>query len=133
MSLYSRVLQELLLPSYDFVRGSRHSHYRALVEKSQWWSQDRILDFQWQELRKLLRYAFDSVPFYQEKYRAAGACFDDIRSWDDFARLPTLSREEITRHATGSEFQKRSAEADCSCHRRQFRRAAAFLYHSAEF
>ena len=98
MSLYSRVLQELLLPSYDFVRGSRHSHYRALVEKSQWWSQDRILDFQWQELRKLLRYAFDSVPFYQEKYRAAGACFDDIRSWDDFARLPTLSREEITQH-----------------------------------
>ena len=98
MSFYAHFLQHSLLPGYELLRGYKHSEHRRFLEKSQWWSPDRILDFQWRELQKLLRHAFDSVPYYQQKYHAAGVAFGDIRNWDDFARLPALTREEITRN-----------------------------------
>jgi phenylacetate-CoA ligase len=69
-----------------------HSRF---LEVSQWWKPEQILKFQWTELRKLLRHAFHSVPYYGWKYRAAGASFSDIRGWDDFKRLPPLTRDEI--------------------------------------
>jgi phenylacetate-CoA ligase len=68
------------------------------LEASQWWEPEQLLAFQWAELRKLLRHAFDSVPYYQLKYRAAGASFSDIRTWEDFKRLPVLTRDEIRQH-----------------------------------
>lgn len=105
ISAYSRLLEQVLLPGYDFLRRSKHSSIRALVEKSQWWSRDRLLEFQWKELEKLLDHVFQTVPFYREKFGAAGAQRGDIRTWDDFARLPVLTREEINqnREAMSSE------------------------------
>ena len=41
---------------------------------------------------------FRNVPYYQRKYGEAGACLEDIRSLEDFAKLPPLTREEINAH-----------------------------------
>jgi phenylacetate-CoA ligase len=68
------------------------------LEASQWWEPEQLLAFQWAELRKLLRHAFDSVPYYRLKYGAAGASFSDVRTWEDFKRLPVLTRDEIRQH-----------------------------------
>jgi phenylacetate-CoA ligase len=72
-----------------------HSRF---LEASQWWKPEQLMAFQWAELHKLLRHAFESVPYYRRKYRAAGASFSDIRTWDDFKRLPPLTRDEIRQH-----------------------------------
>ena len=98
MSLYPRMLSSVLLPAYDRLKGRAYGRRRALLDESQWWSADRVREFQWKELRALLRHVFDSVPYLQQKYRAAGIAFDDIRTWDDFARLPMLTREEVNAH-----------------------------------
>jgi phenylacetate-CoA ligase len=45
-----------------------------------------------------LKHAFSSVPYLQQKYRAAGVRFEDLRGWDDFRHLPPLTREEINAH-----------------------------------
>jgi phenylacetate-CoA ligase len=68
------------------------------MERSQWWSPEQIQEFQWRELRLLLEHAFRSVPYYQKKYAAEGIEFGDIKSREDFAKLPPLTREEINVH-----------------------------------
>jgi len=98
MLLYRRLLRSVLLPGYDRFRSRRYVERSRFLEASQWWEPGQLLEFQWAALRKLLRHAFQSVPYYQWKYRAAGACFSDIRNWDDFKRLPLLTRDEIRRH-----------------------------------
>jgi len=98
MPLYRRLLRSVLLPSFDRIRSRRYVEHTRFLEASQWWEPERLMAFQWAELRNLLRHAFDSVPYYRRKYRAAGASFSDIRTWDDFRRLPTLTREEIRQH-----------------------------------
>lgn len=68
------------------------------MERSQWWSPDQVQEFQWRELRRLLEHAFRSVPYYQKKYASAGVELGDIKTREDFAKLPPLSREEVNAH-----------------------------------
>lgn len=70
------------------------------MEGSQWWSRDQVDDFQWRETRRLLEHAFNSVPYYQKKYSAAGIELGDIKTRADFGKLPPMSREEVNQHRT---------------------------------
>jgi len=101
MRFYRHLLRSVLLPAYDRIRSRRYMEHSRFLEASQWWQPERLLEFQWAELSKLLRHAFESVPYYQQKYRAAGASFSDIRTWHDFKCLPPLTRQEIQQHLDG--------------------------------
>jgi len=95
---YARLLQSLLLPAHDRARRRRYVERRNFLERSQWWSAERIREFQWTELKRLLAHAFASVPYLEQKYRACGIAIEDLRSWDDFRRLPPLTRAEVNAH-----------------------------------
>jgi phenylacetate-CoA ligase len=96
--MYRRILESVLLPAHDRARGRHYSERRMFLERSQWWSADRLRDFQWTELRKLLAHVFASVPYLREKYRRAGIALEDLRGWDDFRQLPPLTRAEVNAH-----------------------------------
>jgi phenylacetate-coenzyme A ligase PaaK-like adenylate-forming protein len=89
-------LAQTLVPAVKTLCGRSYSQRLAFLNKSQWWSPEELREFQWRELQILLRIAFESVPFYRQKY--AGIRFEDIRTWDDFRRLPTLTRHEVQQH-----------------------------------
>jgi phenylacetate-CoA ligase len=98
MSFYTRILESVLLPLYDRARGREYLRRRRFLEQTQWWDAQRIREFQWHELKPLVAHVFASVPYYQKKYKAAGIDLGDLRSLDDFARLPPLTRQEIADH-----------------------------------
>ncbi len=51
--------------------------------------------YQGAQLARLVRHAASRVPFYRERYRAAGIDPDAIRAVDDLARLPLVSRTDL--------------------------------------
>jgi phenylacetate-CoA ligase len=93
---YSTILNSVLVPAYYNLRGRSYVQHRDFMERSQWWSAEQMRDFQWKELQRLLEYAFRSVPYYKKKY--AGIKAEDIKTREDFAKLPPLSREEVNAH-----------------------------------
>jgi len=95
MSLYSQTLERVLLPVHNFVRRRDYVRRRRLLDESQWWPREKVLSFQWKELHELLRHVFRSSPYYRQKYAAARIRLEDIRSWEDFRRLPILTRQEV--------------------------------------
>jgi phenylacetate-CoA ligase len=97
---YPRLLTSVLLPAYDRARGRRYAERLAFLDRTQWWTAERVREFQWAELKKLLAHVFASVPYLKEKYRAAGIAYEDVRTWDDFRRLPPLTRTELNAHAS---------------------------------
>ena len=62
-------------------------------------SSDELLELAGRRRRELVRYAFTEIPFYREKYSAAGVELGDLENEDAFTRLPILEREEIRRAA----------------------------------
>lgn len=58
-------------------------------------SVDELRDLQLQRLRWSLRHAYDNVPFYRQKFDAAGVHPDDCRSLADLARFPHTTKQDL--------------------------------------
>ncbi|HEX7240385.1 MAG TPA: hypothetical protein VF263_08980, partial [Longimicrobiaceae bacterium] len=72
--------------------------YRALVaqlRESQWWSEERIRDFQLARLRETVRHAAEQVPAYGRRFAEHGVGPDDLRAPEDLARFPFLAKEDL--------------------------------------
>ena len=68
----------------------------ASLRASEWWSQERVLELQLKELRRLLTTA-QRVPFYRERLSIAGVQPEDVRTLADVSRLPILERDDLQR------------------------------------
>lgn len=68
----------------------------ARLRDSQWWPRERLEELQTRALRRLVEIA-SQVPFYRQRFAAAGCGAGDLRSIDDLRRLPVLEREDLVR------------------------------------
>src|SRR5260370_30085422 len=68
------------------------------LKESQWLSIDKMRELQLSKLRKLIIHAHRHVPYYRDKMRELGVTPDDIRSLDDIAKLPMLTKEDVRKH-----------------------------------
>ena len=58
-------------------------------------SRDELQARQLDRLRHTLRYAYDRVPAYRQKFDAAGVHPDDCRDLSDLGRFPTTSKRDL--------------------------------------
>jgi phenylacetate-CoA ligase len=72
-------------------------HYRRLV-RSQYDTPEVIRDRQWATVQAMLRHAYDAVPFYRRRFDEAGLHPDRVRDFDDYQRVPILTKADIRAH-----------------------------------
>ena len=65
------------------------------LARDQWLPAEAIRRRQWQRLQFTLEHAFANSPFYHRRFRDLGITPADIRSADDFAKLPVTTREDL--------------------------------------
>lgn len=76
--------------------------YRNDLEKSQWWSQEDLLNYQSQSLKELLLHAQNEVPYWQSVFQEKKISFDkkdslgEIRS--KFLQLPITEKSDIRKN-----------------------------------
>lgn len=58
-------------------------------------SRDEMLHWQWQKITRLVQHAHANVPFYRDLYAEAGFAPGDLRGWEDFHRLPTVTKQQV--------------------------------------
>jgi phenylacetate-CoA ligase len=80
---------ELLTLARELAFGGR------ALRKAPYWSRDRMQAWQLARIKTLVAHAYTHIPFYRTRYQAAGFNPGDLRSWDDFHRLPTVSKAEV--------------------------------------
>ena len=57
-------------------------------------SRDQLRDHQFKEMQKQVKYNYENGLFYKEKYDAVGLQPGDIKTWDDFHKIPTMTKDE---------------------------------------
>lgn len=67
----------------------------AELRVSQYWPLDRMRQYQFEKLKRLLEHAYQNVPYYRQMFRQCDATPDDVASFEDFARLPVLTKSVI--------------------------------------
>jgi len=71
---------------------------RDFLDKSQWWSSERHLEYQWQQMKKLITHAYDNIAYYHDIMEQANLNPDDFRSFEDWSKLPFLTKDLIRKH-----------------------------------
>lgn len=83
------------------MRRTRHNRtfWRALrfLDESQWWSLPQQHAYQNEQLRRVIKHAYETVPYYREVMEQRKLAPDDIRSVDDLPKLPILEKTTVRR------------------------------------
>jgi phenylacetate-CoA ligase len=80
-------------------RGEPVDEVLRELERSATWAPERLRELQWERMSALLRHAYDTVPFYRERFSRAGLTPDRVRTRADWARLPVLDKPDVQEHA----------------------------------
>ncbi|MEP6914167.1 MAG: hypothetical protein ABJC89_00915 [Acidobacteriota bacterium] len=83
----------------DFLQPFSLLRYRSLLSAAQWWPPERVRQFQMKRLQAVLRHAESRVPFYRAAWTRPGLRAADLRTPEDLARWPLLSKNQVRRHA----------------------------------
>lgn len=107
MALYERLPVPLQNVACSW-QGYRESRIRfgaefrrrlALLTEAERWSRGEIEAYQDEQIRALVRHAFERVPYYREVMDALRLRPDDIRGRADLPKLPVTTKEAVRRHA----------------------------------
>jgi phenylacetate-CoA ligase len=67
----------------------------AWLEKSQWWSRERLIEYQNERLRRLIIHAYNNVPYYHSLFKEKGIRPSDIHTLHDLPKIPLLTKEVL--------------------------------------
>jgi phenylacetate-coenzyme A ligase PaaK-like adenylate-forming protein len=65
------------------------------LSRNQWLPPERLSELQDHRVRALIGHAYARVPYYRQLFDARGLSPNDIRSVDDLARIPVLTRQVV--------------------------------------
>jgi len=91
----SKYSTSLLWSLAEFGMGTNIQKYFYFLEKSQWWSENRLKEYQNHKIRQLIKHAYENVPFYRDSWVNLGIIPDDIRTKEDLKKLPIVTKSDI--------------------------------------
>jgi len=98
MTLRSKFIKHVILPTWRRWQGQPVFATLNDLKMSQWLSPSELQARQWQKLSALLQYAYKNVPYYQQLFRTAGLEPQDLKTPEDFRRIPYLAKDIIRKH-----------------------------------
>lgn len=75
--------------------GSRYAEFRDLATQVESWSQNQVMEYQFQQLRSTLVHAKQYSPFYAERFAKAGFRPERMTEPGDLAGCPYLTKEDL--------------------------------------
>ena len=76
------------------LRGEPVQSVLEALEASQYWSRERLLAQQWQRQQALVQHAFETVPFYRQRWAPLGLGSGPLTP-DAWRRIPPLEKHEL--------------------------------------
>lgn len=67
----------------------------SLATETEHLSREEILELQLRRVKEQVRYAYERVPMYKNKFDEAGVHPDDLRELSDLARFPYTTKEDL--------------------------------------
>lgn len=99
--MYTSLLQQFIMPLMEIRSHTNGLECLASLEKSQWLSRKEIEHIQLANLRALLKHAYDTVPFYNRRFKQSGLKPESVRTVEQLTKLPRLTKEEIRSNLDG--------------------------------
>lgn len=87
-----------LIPN-SFRYGKTFLETYKFLQESQWWTRDKLEEYQLQQLEKLLNHAYEHIPYYRKVFDQKGLKTRDIQDFKDLEQLPYLTKDDFKRNS----------------------------------
>ncbi|KYK21406.1 CoF synthetase [Thermoplasmatales archaeon SG8-52-4] len=81
--------------NHNSIKLGTFLHTITFLRHSQWWSKEKLEEYQLQQLKKLLNHAYTNVPYYTKMFNSLKLKPNNIKSFQDLQILPYLTKEII--------------------------------------
>jgi phenylacetate-CoA ligase len=98
MAINNFISENIILLLSDMVTGQSIYKHLKLLNKSQFWTRKQIDDYQNEKLRKLIRHAYNNVPYYRDLFLELKLRPEDIQTKNDLEKLPIVTKEELKKN-----------------------------------
>ena len=95
MRIINKFSENFILPLSDIASGKSISKHLKFLQKSQWWSESNLAEYQNEKLRALIKHAYENVPYYTELFKKLNLTPADIYTTADLHKLPILTKKTI--------------------------------------
>lgn len=96
--MYAKLAKHVLYPIGEMVTGTDMLKRLKELEKTQWWSPEKLKELQNERLRALIEHAYENVPYYHRIFEERKLTDKNIQTVDDLQKLPVLTKEIIRRN-----------------------------------
>lgn len=79
----------------EIIMGKEFMRTYKFLQDSQWWTEKQLKEYQMIEIEKLLKHAYENVPYYKRIFNERGLKPKDIQNFQDLKQLPYLTKEII--------------------------------------
>lgn len=89
--------------------GRRFRKVYRFLQEHQTANREELETSQWLRIKAVLEYAYQHVPFYRQQFTSLGITPGDIKSREDFRKIPCLTRADVTMYLEdlkSEEFEK---------------------------
>ena len=66
--------------------------------RSAYWNHDKMRKYQEKKLRHLVKYSYDNVKFYHDRFKELNMRPEDISGLEDLGKLPVVKKDDIRRN-----------------------------------
>lgn len=65
------------------------------LQESQYWSKEKLENYQLEQLHKVIEHAYNNVPYYNRVFNERGLAPKDIKDFNDLKKLPYLTKDIV--------------------------------------
>ncbi len=96
-------MQNLICSTYGHIykyvkQGRLFKKIFSELEKSQWYSEEELIQLQNEKLKNLVRFVYENVPYYRRLFKNLHLRPEDIKGISDLNKLPILTKDEVRRN-----------------------------------
>ncbi|MFH1403060.1 MAG: hypothetical protein ABIH11_02190 [Candidatus Altiarchaeota archaeon] len=79
----------------DFLYPASIIKLRLFLEKSQWFTEEMLREYQFKRLMIILDHAYRKVPYYRRMFDKEGIRVKDVKQLEDIERIPHLTKDMV--------------------------------------
>ena len=83
---------------FDRRYGQTFVNTLEFLNNSSKWSKEELKNYQFEQFKLLIEHCYENVPYYNEIFKATGIKPIDFKNLEDMAKIPTLSKQQISRN-----------------------------------
>ena len=87
--------KDILFPILCFISGWDVNKYYNSLNKSQWFSKDEVLANQFKEIKTMIKYASEEIPYYIDYFNENQLSINDFNVIEDISIFPTITKDII--------------------------------------